>query len=80
MITNQPVNNNDDLYKVTDNVLRDAGMSIQDSGGKVTFAGKEPVRKTTMKAGAATGTSPQRQPFRRRDVQAGEVSRTLSID
>jgi len=53
VITNQPVNNDDDLHKVTDNILRDAGMTIQDSGGKVTFAGKEPVRKTVMKAGAA---------------------------
>jgi len=53
MIMNQPVNNDDDLRKVTDNILRDAGMTIQDSGGKVTFAGKEPVRKTVMKAGAA---------------------------
>ncbi len=53
MNTNQPVNNHDDMRKVTDNVLRDAGMTIEDSGGKVTFAGKEPVRKTVMKAGAS---------------------------
>ncbi len=43
MNTNQPVNNHDDMRKVTDNVLRDAGLTIEDSGGKVTFAGKEPV-------------------------------------
>ncbi len=53
MNTDQPVNNHDDMRKVTDNVLRDAGMTIEDSGGKVTFAGKEPVRKTVMKAGAS---------------------------
>ena len=53
MITDQAVNNHDDLRKVTDNVLREVGLSIEDSGGKVTFAGAEPVRKTTMKAGAA---------------------------
>jgi crotonobetainyl-CoA:carnitine CoA-transferase CaiB-like acyl-CoA transferase len=53
MITNQPVNNHDDMRTVTDNILRDAGLSIEDSGGKVTFAGKEPVRKTVMKAGAS---------------------------
>ncbi|MEE9601794.1 MAG: hypothetical protein V3V75_00710, partial [Thermoguttaceae bacterium] len=53
MITNQPVNNHDDMRKVTDNVLRDAGLTIEDSGGKVTFAGKEPIRKTVMKAGAS---------------------------
>ncbi len=52
MITDQPVNNHDDMRKVTDNILRDAGMTIEDSGGKVTFAGKEPVRKTVIKAGA----------------------------
>ena len=54
MITNQPVNDHDDMRKVTDNILRDAGMTISDSGGKVTFAGKEPVRKTVIKAGATT--------------------------
>jgi len=54
MISGQPVNNHDDMRKVTDNILRDAGMTIEDSGGKVTFAGKEPVRKTVIKAGATT--------------------------
>ena len=54
MIINQPVNNHNDMRKVTDNILRDAGMTIKDSGGKVTFAGKEPIRKTVMKAGATT--------------------------
>jgi len=54
MNTDQPVNNHDDMRKVTDNILRDAGMAIEDSGGKVTFAGKEPVRKTVIKAGATT--------------------------
>ena len=53
MNTDQPVNNHDDMRKVTDNILRDAGMTIEDSGGKVTFAGAEPVRKTVMKAGAS---------------------------
>jgi crotonobetainyl-CoA:carnitine CoA-transferase CaiB-like acyl-CoA transferase len=53
MITDQPVNDHDDLRKVTDNMLREVGLSIGDSGGKVTFAGAEPIRKTTMKAGAA---------------------------
>ncbi len=50
MITQQTVNNHDDMRTVTDNILRDAGLSIKDSGGKVTFAGMEPVRKTVMKA------------------------------
>lgn len=55
MITHQPVDNHDDMCKVTDNILRDAGLTIEDSGGKVTFAGKEPVRKTVIKAGATAG-------------------------
>jgi hypothetical protein len=38
MNTNQPVNNHDDIRKVTDNVLRDAGLTIEDSGGKVTLS------------------------------------------
>jgi crotonobetainyl-CoA:carnitine CoA-transferase CaiB-like acyl-CoA transferase len=54
MITDQPVETHDDMRKVTDNILRDAGMTIEDCGGKVTFAGKEPVRKTVIKAGATT--------------------------
>ena len=54
MITQQPAETHDDLRKVTDNILRDAGLTIADSGGKVTFAGKEPVRKTVIKAGATT--------------------------
>ena len=55
MITDQPVNNHDDMRQVTDNILRDAGMTIADSGGKVTFAGAEPVRKSVIKAGASAG-------------------------
>ena len=55
MITDQPVNSHEDMHKVADNILRDAGMTIEDSGGKVTFAGKEPVRKTVIKAGATAG-------------------------
>ncbi len=54
MITHQPVNNHDDLRKVTDNMQRDAGLTIEDSDGKVNFDGKDPVRKTTMKVGGAT--------------------------
>ena len=53
MITKQPVENHDDLRKVVDNILRDVGLDISMSGGKVTFAGKDPVRATVMKAGGA---------------------------
>ena len=44
MIIDQPVNNHDDMRNVADNILREVGLSIGDSGGKVTFAGAEPVR------------------------------------
>tara|TARA_R110000850_G_scaffold49672_16_gene122325 strand:- start:4277 stop:4465 length:189 start_codon:yes stop_codon:yes gene_type:complete len=53
MIFHQPVGNHDDRRKVADNMLREIGMSLEDSGGKVTFSGAEPIRKTTMKTGAA---------------------------
>ena len=43
MITHQPAETHDDLRNVTDNILRDADLTIGDSGGKITFAGKEPV-------------------------------------
>jgi hypothetical protein len=43
MITDQPVNNHDDLKKVIDNLLREVGLTIESGGGKVTFAGKDPV-------------------------------------
>ena len=53
MITDQPVDSNADMRDVADKMLREVGLTIKDGGGKVTFAGKEPVRKTVMKAGAA---------------------------
>ena len=53
MIADQPVNNQDDMRNVTDSMLREIGLTVDDGGGKVTFAGAEPVRKTVIKAGAA---------------------------
>ena len=53
MITNQPVNNHNEMHAVTDKMLREVGLTIDDCGGKVSFAGAEPIRKTVMKAGAA---------------------------
>jgi len=53
MIPDQPVRNHDDMCKRTDDMLREVGLTIDDSGGAVSFAGAEPVRKTVMKAGAA---------------------------
>lgn len=40
MITDQPVDANEDMREVPDNFLRDAGMIIEESDGNVTFAGK----------------------------------------
>jgi len=41
------------MGKRTDDMLREVGLTIDDCGGTVSFAGAEPVRKTVMKAGAA---------------------------
>jgi crotonobetainyl-CoA:carnitine CoA-transferase CaiB-like acyl-CoA transferase len=48
------VESHEDLTKVTDDILREVGMEIGDSGGEVTFAGKDPVRKTVVKVAGAT--------------------------
>ena len=37
MLTDQPVNNHDDMHKVTDNMLHEVGLSIDNCGGKVTL-------------------------------------------
>jgi hypothetical protein len=52
--TIKPVETHDDLKNVTDDILREVGMEIGDSGGKVSFAGKDPVRKTVVKVAGAT--------------------------
>jgi crotonobetainyl-CoA:carnitine CoA-transferase CaiB-like acyl-CoA transferase len=54
MITHQPVNNHDDLLKVVDGLLEEAGLDRNDLGGKVTFAGMDPIRPTVMKVGSAS--------------------------
>jgi len=54
MITHQPVNNHDDLLKVVDGLLAEAGLDRKDTGGKVTFAGMDPIRPTVMKVGCAS--------------------------
>ncbi len=46
VITDQPANTQEDLRKVTDAISRVAGLGIEDSGGKVTFAWKAPVANT----------------------------------
>jgi crotonobetainyl-CoA:carnitine CoA-transferase CaiB-like acyl-CoA transferase len=54
MITNQPVNNHDDLTKVVDGLLDEMGLNRRDTGGKMTFAGLDPLRPSVMKVGAAS--------------------------
>ena len=53
MIINQTVDNHDDLLKVVDNLLSEAGVSRADLKGKLTFAGLDPIRPTVLKVGAA---------------------------
>ena len=53
MITYQPVNNHDDLLKVVDGLLEEAGLDRKELGGKMTFAGMDPIRPTGLKVGCA---------------------------
>ena len=54
MITNQPVNNHDDLLNVIDGLLGEVGLDRKDLGGKMTFAGMDPIRPTILKVGCAS--------------------------
>ena len=53
MIINQTVNNHEDLLKVVDGLLEEVGLDRKELGGKVTFAGMDPIRPTVLKVGAA---------------------------
>ena len=55
MITEQPVNNHDDMQKVVDGILKEIGLSRGDLDGKLTFAGLDPIMNTTLKVAAAGG-------------------------
>ena len=58
MRTDQPVNNHDDLLAVIDRLLEDElGLKRSDTGGKVTFAGLDPLRPTVLKTGAASAAA-----------------------
>jgi hypothetical protein len=57
MITNQPVNNHDDLTRVVDGLLGEIGLDRRDTGGKLTFAGLDPLRPSVMKVGAASAAA-----------------------
>ena len=54
MKTDQPVGNHDDLLNVVDGMLEEAGLDRKDFGGKLTFAGMDPIRPTVMKVGSAS--------------------------
>lgn len=54
MRTDQPVNNHKDLVAVVDGLLGEMGLDRRDTGGKVTFAGLDPLRPTVLKTGAAS--------------------------
>ena len=54
MIISQVVNNHDDLLKAVDGMLNELGLSLKDFGGKLTFAGMDPIRPTVLKVGAAS--------------------------
>jgi len=54
MRTNQPVNSHEDLLGVVDGLLEELGLDRGDTGGKVSFAGLDPLRPTVLKTGAAS--------------------------
>ena len=49
----QSIENHDDLLKVVDGVLEEAGLDRKELGGKMTFAGMDPIRPTGLKVGSA---------------------------
>jgi crotonobetainyl-CoA:carnitine CoA-transferase CaiB-like acyl-CoA transferase len=56
MRTHQPVNTHEDLLGVVDGLLEEMGLNRRDTGGKVTFAGLDPLRPTVLKVGAAAAS------------------------
>ncbi len=54
MRIHQPVNSHEDLLNVLDGLLEELGLDRRDTGGKVTFAGLDPLRPTVLKTGAAS--------------------------
>ena len=53
MFSYQPVDDHDDLLKIVDGILLEAGLDRSETGGTVTFAGLDPIRPTHIKVGAA---------------------------
>jgi crotonobetainyl-CoA:carnitine CoA-transferase CaiB-like acyl-CoA transferase len=54
--TYQPVTSHKDLLTVTDGLLEEMGLDRRDIGGKLTFAGLDPLRPTVLKTGACSAT------------------------
>src|SRR5208337_2948715 len=48
------VNNHDNLTKVVDLILSEAGLDRKDQGGTLTFAGMDPIRPTHIKVGCVS--------------------------
>jgi hypothetical protein len=50
---NNPVSSSEfDLYTVLDKVLSNVGLSVSDSGGKITFYGKDPIVPSRFRFGS----------------------------
>lgn len=54
MFTYETVNSHSDLLKVVDGILGEASINRSDAGGKLTFAGMDPIRPTNIKVGCAS--------------------------
>ncbi|MGV7002439.1 CoA transferase [Priestia megaterium] len=46
---------NFDIYEELNTVLKDVGLSMEDSGGKVTFYGQDPIAPSTLRLASAAG-------------------------
>ena len=58
MINDQTVDSHADLLKVVDNLLFEAGVDCLELGGKLTFAGLDPIRPTVhIASGLARSSS-----------------------
>ena len=54
MLSYESVNDHDNLLTVVDGLLQEAGLDRKDLGGRITFAGMDPIRPTHIKVGCAS--------------------------
>jgi hypothetical protein len=54
MFSYSPVNNHEDLLAVVDGLLQEAGLTRNDFGGQIMFAGMDPIRPTHIKVACAS--------------------------